>query len=286
MTPLRQRMMQDLRLRNLAENTQEAYLRSVAKLAQHFQKSPDLLSTEEVRSYLIYLLEKKHASPQSYIQVLAALRFLFNVTLGRKEVLEGLPRPKGVKKLPVVLSMEEVARFLGAIRNPKHRALLMTMYAAGLRVSEAVSLRVTDIDSKRMLIRVRQGKGRKDRYVNLSRRLLEVLREYWRACRPTTWLFPGMLPGRPMGREAVNDLCQRICVRAGMAKRVTPHTLRHSFATHLLEAGTDIRTIQILLGHRSLRTTATYTHVSAKTLRSAPSLLDLLPDLKEKQAAG
>jgi integrase/recombinase XerD len=278
--------MQDLRLRNLAENTQEAYLRSVAKLAQHFRKSPDLLSTEEVRSYLVHLVEEKHASTESYIQVLAALRFLFNVTLGRKEVLEGIPRPKSVKKLPVVLSMEEVAQFFGVVRNPKHRALLMTIYAGGLRVSEAVSLRVTDIDSKRMLIRVRQGKGRKDRYVNLSTRLLAVLREYWRACGPATWLFPGSLPGRPMSREAVNDLCQRIRARANMVKRVTPHTLRHCFATHLLEAGTDIRTIQMLLGHRSLRTTARYTHVSKITLRSVPSLLDLLPDVKERQAAG
>jgi integrase/recombinase XerD len=239
-----------------------------------------------VRSYLVHLVEEKRASTQAYIQVLAALRFLFNVTLRRKEVLEGIPRPKSVKKLPVVLSMAEVAQFFGAVRNPKHRALLMTIYAGGLRVSEAVNLRVTDIDSKRLLIRVRQGKGRKDRYVNLSKRLLEVLREYWCACRPATWLFPGSRPGRPMGREAVNDLCKRIRARANMIKRVTPHTLRHSFATHLLEAGTDIRTIQILLGHRSLRTTAQYTHVSQKTLRSAPSLLDLLPEVKERQAAG
>lgn len=286
MTPLRQRMIQDLRLRNLAPNTQEAYLRAVAKLAQHFHKSPELLSTEEVRSYLVYLVEEKHAGTDHYVQVLCALRFLFNVTLGRKEVLEGIPRPKSVKKLPMVLSMEEVAQFFEAIHNPKHRALLMTAYAGGLRVSEAVGLRVADIDSKRMLIRIRQGKGRKDRYVNLSPRLLEVLREYWRIFRPSDWLFPGKTPSRPLTRSAVNDLCQRIRARAKIAKRLTPHTLRHSFATHLLEAGTDLRTIQILLGHRSLKTTATYTHVSEKTLQSAPSLLDLLPDLKERQATG
>jgi integrase/recombinase XerD len=286
MTPLRQRMIQDLQLRNLAPNTQQAYVRAVAKVAQHFHKSPDLLSAEEVRSYLVYLVEEKHASADSYIQVLAALRFLFNVTLRRKEVLEGIPRPRSVKKLPVVLSMEEVAQFFAAIRNLKHRALMMTIYAGGLRVSEVVSLRVTDIDSQRMLIRIRQGKGRKDRYVNLSTRLLEVLREYWRVYRPSAWLFPGKPPTRPMSRGAVNRLCQQLRARAHIVKRLTPHTLRHSFATHLLEAGTDLRTIQILLGHRSLKTTARYTHVSEKTLRSAPSLLDLLPDPKAKQAAG
>jgi integrase/recombinase XerD len=284
MTPLRQRMIQDLRLRNLAPNTQKAYVRAVAKMAQHFRRSPELLSTEEVRSYLVYLVEEKHAGTDQYVQVLCALRFLFNVTLGRKEVLEGIPHPRTAKKLPLVLAMEEVAQFFAAVRNPKHRALLMTIYAGGLRVSEAVGLRVADIDSKRMLIRVRQGKGRKDRYVNLSARLLEVLREYWRVFRPSEWLFPGKSPARPLTREAVNDLCQRIRARAKIGKRITPHTLRHSFATHLLEAGTDLRTIQILLGHRSLKTTARYTHVSEKTLRSAPSLLDLLPDLKERQA--
>jgi integrase/recombinase XerD len=286
MTPLRQRMIQDMRLRNLAHNTQEAYVRAVAKCARHFHKSPDLLDAEEVRSYLVYLVEEKHASADQYIQVLCALRFLFNVTLKRKEVLEGIPRPKKSQKLPQVLAMDEMARFLAAVRNPKHRALLMTIYAGGLRVSEAVHLRVTDIDSKRMLIRIRQGKGRKDRYVNLSPKLLAILREYWRTFRPSDWLFPGKPPTNPLSRDAVGDLCTRICTRAKMTKHVTPHTLRHSFATHLLEAGTDLRTIQILLGHRSLKTTARYTHVSEKTLRSAPSLLDLLPDLKEKRATG
>ncbi|HBO44539.1 MAG TPA: integrase [Planctomycetaceae bacterium] len=286
MTPLRQRMIQDLRLRNLAPNTQKAYVRAVAKFAEHFHKSPELLSVEEVRSYLVYLVEEKHASTQQYVQVLCALRFLFNVTLKRKEVLEDIPHPKTAQKLPLVLAMDEIAQFFAAVRNPKYRALLMTIYAGGLRVSEAVHLRVTDIDSKRMLIRVRQGKGRKDRYVNLSPKLLAILREYWRVFRPSDWLFPGKPPTRPLSRDAVNDLCKRICARAKMTKRVTPHTLRHSFATHLLEAGTDLRTIQILLGHRSLKTTARYTHVSEKTLRSAPSLLDLLPDLKEKRVTG
>ena len=286
MTPLRQRMVQDLRLRNLAPNTQEAYVRAVAKFAQHLHKSPELLNAEEVRSYLVYLVEEKHVSTAQYVQVLCALRFLFNVTLKRKEVLEGIPHPKTAQKLPLVLAMDEIAQFLAAVRNPKHRAVLMTIYAGGLRVSEAVHLRVTDIDSKRMLIRVRQGKGRKDRYVNLSPKLLAILREYWRVFRPSDWLFPGKPPTRPLGRDAVNDLCKRICTRAKMTKWVTPHTLRHSFATHLLESGTDLRTIQILLGHRSLKTTARYTHVSEKTLRSAPSLLDLLPDLKEKRATG
>jgi site-specific recombinase XerD len=279
-------MIEDMRLRNLAPNTQEAYVRAVAKLAQHFGKSPELLSKEEVRSFLVYLVQEKHASTDHYVQVLCALRLFFNVTLGRKEVLEGIPCPRSEKKLPVVLSLEEVAQFFGAIRNLKHRALFMTAYAGGLRVSEVAGLRLSDIDSKRMLIRIQQGKGRKDRYVNLSARLLEVLREYWRACRPSEWLFPGKPPTRPINRRVVNYLCRRICARVKLTKRITPHTLRHSFATHLLEAGTDLRTIQVLLGHRSLKTTAQYTHVSEKTLRSAPSLLDLLPDVTARQAAG
>jgi len=275
MTSLRQRMIEDLKLRNLSPHTREAYVRAVAKLAQHYHRSPDLLEQTQVRAYLVHLVEQR-VSPSLFNQVRCALQFFYRITLGRDWVLSGIVCAKTGKSLPVVLSRDEVAQFFNGIRRPKYRALFMTAYAAGLRVSELVALRVDDIDSRRMVIRVCQGKGKKDRYVMLSPKLLAELREYWKITRPTTWLFPGRRTGRPMSRRLVGIACQRAARRAGIKKNVTPHTLRHSFATHLLDAGTDIRTIQALLGHRSLRTTALYTYVSMEKVRATRSPLDLL----------
>lgn len=276
MTPLRQRMLEDMRMRNLAPRTQDVYIRAVAKFALHYHKSPDQLGPEEVRAYLLTLIDRG-ASWSLYNQARCALHFFYRVTLKKDWPQEEIVCAKAPKKLPVVLSQAEIAQFLGAIRKLKHRAMFTTLYATGLRASELLALRPGDIDSRRMLIRVNQGKGRKDRFVMLSPRLLDLLREYWRACRPRTWLFPGPDPERPMTRRGLESLCDHMAKRAGLRKRVTPHQLRHSFATHLLESGTNIRTIQALLGHRSLQTTALYTFVSAQTVRATPSPLDLLP---------
>jgi integrase/recombinase XerD len=276
MTPLRTRMIEDMKMRNLSPHTQRVYVSVVARFAAFFRKSPEQLAPEDVRTYLLHIVHKRRASWSFYIQTLCALRFLYHTTLGRSHLLDGIPCPKKVKRLPVVLSPEEIRQFFSVIKNPKHRALFMTAYATGLRVSELTNLRVEDIDSARMLIRVRQGKGFKDRNVKLADRLLVELREYWKARHPKTWLFPGEHPDRPIHASTVNRLCGDIVVRAGLGKHVTVHTLRHSFATHLLDHGTDLRTIQVLLGHRSLSTTAIYTHVSQAKLQATPSPLDLL----------
>jgi site-specific recombinase XerD len=268
-------MLEDMQMRNLAPLTQSAYVRAVAQLAQHYGKAPDRISREEVRAYLVELIQQRQVSASRYNQVRCALRFFYQVTLGREWTLDHVVCQKTGRKLPVVLSRAEVARFFGAIRRIKSRAVFMTLYAAGLRVSEVVTLRVRDIDSQRMVIRVCQGKGKKDRYVMLSPKLLEVLRAYWRTCHPGAWLFAGQDRTRPLTCAAVRLACRRIARRAGLRKRVTPHTLRHSFATHLLDAGTDIRIIQALLGHRSLRTTALYTFVSMAKIAATTSPLDL-----------
>jgi integrase/recombinase XerD len=280
LTPLRRRMIEDMKLRNFAPRTIQVYVERVASFAKHFGKSPHHLGAAEVRAYLLFLVQEKHASWSYYNQALCALRFLYRVTLGKEWVLDGVVCPKQQKKLPVVLSPSEVVQFFQAITNLKHRAMLMTAYAAGLRVSEVAALRVDDIDSRRMVIRVRQAKGRKDRYVMLSPRLLAILREYWRAIRPTQNLFPGNAPERPICTRTVQQACRDASQAAGLSKRVTVHTLRHSFATHLLESGSNIRIIQLLLGHRSLRTTAVYTHVSAAALEATTSPLDRLEPLQ------
>src|SRR3954466_2853408 len=281
MTPLRQRMIEDMRLRNFAPRTIQVYVERVVTFAKHFGKSPDRLRATDVRAYLLFLINEKHASWSYYNQTLAALRFLYRVTLGKKWVLDGIVCPKQQKKLPVVLSLAEVLQFFEAIPNLKHRAIVMTAYAAGLRVSEVVALRVDDIDSRRMVIRIRQAKGRKDRYVMLSPRLLEILRRYWKAARPARYLFPGQDPQGPLNTRTVQQVCRDARQAAGLGKKATVHSLRHSFATHLLESGTNIRTIQILLGHRSLSTTAIYTHVSTAVLEATQSPLDRLMPPKE-----
>jgi integrase/recombinase XerD len=279
MTPLRQRMSEDLQLRNFSPLTQRRYLDAVAKFAHHFGRSPDQLGPEHIRAYQLHLLSHQRSYSSVRI-VVSALRFFYHITLGRDWAIEEIPYPRQKRTLPVILSLAEVAQFLGAITHLKHRAALMTAYAAGLRVSEVVNLKVTDIDSQRMVIRIQQGKGRKDRYVMLSPQLLVVLRTYWKAVRPHDWLFPGR-HGTHLGVRMVQVACQQAHQASGLAKRVTVHTLRHSFATHLLEAGTDVRTIQLLLGHRSLATTACYTHVATSTVCATPSPLDLLATLPQ-----
>lgn len=277
MTPLRQRMLEDMGIRHLAENTQSAYLQQIAAYARYFNRSPDQLGPEAVRTYQLYLMEVRALTPSSICVATGALRFLYKVTLKRTWAVEEIPMPKRPRKLPEILSPEEVMHFLNAITNHKHRAILMTAYAAGLRVSEATHLKVTDIDSQRMMLRVEQGKGMKDRYVMLSPRLLDVLRTYWKSARPTRWMFPGEVPGQPITREAVGLACQKARRDSGITKPITPHSLRHAFATHLLESGADLRTIQLLLGHRSLATTARYLKVATTTVCATASPFDLLP---------
>jgi integrase/recombinase XerD len=284
MTALRQRMIEDMQLRNFSPHTQEAYVRAVAKFAKHFGRAPDLLGPVEVRAYLVDMVGRRRVSWSLYNQALCALRFYYHTTLGRDQLLKSIPCPKEEKRLPVVLITNEVSRFFDAITNLKHRAMFMTAYSAGPRVSELVSLLVDDIDSSRMLISIRQGKGRKDRYVKLADRLLEVLRDYWKAYRPSRWLFPGNHHDKPIHRVTVAIVCRQIGKRAGLRKRVTVHMLRHSYATHLLDAGTDLRTIQVLLGHRSIKTTALYTHVSQAKIESTPSPLDLLEPERQEDA--
>lgn len=277
MTTLRQRMTDDLRLRNRSARTIKTYIACVAHFARHFQKSPELLGPEEIRQYQVYLVEQRRVSWSYFNQAVCALRFLYRHTLGRDWAVAHIPFPRQPKKLPVVLSQAEVIRFLEAIRTIKLRAILMTAYAAGLRLSEVTHLQVSDIDSQRMVIRVRQGKGQKDRYVMLAPTLLTVLRLYWRAERPTTWLFPSK--GRqeqPINHSVVQRACHQAGVDAGLTKRVTVRSLRHSFATHLLEAGANIRVIQTLLGHSHVSTTQVYTYVSNKTVRATESPLELL----------
>ena len=274
MTPLRRRMTEDLVLHNLSPNTIRLYIRWVADFARHFHTSPEQLGPEHVRSYLLHLVQERQASFNVQRQARQALKFLYCVTLGREEVVEKVACPKAPMKLPVVLSQDEMARFLDALQNPKHRAVLMTAYSGGLRLSEVARLRVEDIDSARMVIHVRQGKGRKDRDVMLSPRLLAVLREYWKINRPKPYLFPGCQPDQPMSVRTVQMVCGRALEASGLSKHVHMHTLRHSFATHLLESGTDLRTIQVLLGHHSFSTTAKYLHITTATLKSTRSPFD------------
>ncbi|MEM8864192.1 MAG: site-specific integrase [Planctomycetota bacterium] len=283
MTELRQRMIEDLRLRNVSENTLVCYVRAVRQYAQHFGKSPDQLDAGHLRQYLLYLLDVQKVAQGTYNQKVAALRFFYRVTLQKPAYVEGLCFTKKERKLPVVLSHDEIRRFLEALDSLKHRAILMTCYGAGLRISEVLLLKIGDLDSERMLIRVRQSKGRKDRYVGLPKVLLAVLREYWKAAKPAEYLFPGRDGTNPLTRQTVVNACHRAMKAAGIRKNVSPHTMRHSFATHLLEGGADVRTIQVLLGHRSVTTTALYTHVSRATIQKTKSPLDQLD--KELAAA-
>ena len=276
-TPLRQRMIDDMTVRNLAPNTMLCYLKQVHYLARYFRKSPEQLSPEDIRQYQLYLAKDGKVSVNSRLVAMTALRFLYGVTLQRERFIDMLPMPRKEHYLPVILSPAEVLRFLEAAPSFPHRVIFSTMYGTGMRVSEAVHLRMRHIDSQRMMIRIEQSKGNRDRDVPLSPKLLELLRAYWRKVRPQEWLFPGQNPEQPLGREAVGQAVTLAARRAGLTKKPSPHCLRHSFAVHLLEAGTDLRKIQLLLGHRSLATTARYLYLTTATVCAVTSPLDLLP---------
>ena len=266
MTPLRQRMIEDMRLRNLSPHTIDAYVHAVAQFARHYGRSPEQLDGAQGRAYLLHLVQDQHASWSRYNQARCALQFFYRFTLKQDgERFERLPCARAPKRLPTVLGADELRRLFDVVaHHPKHKALLLTLYGAGLRISEALNLRPADIDSQRL--------------VKLSPQLLTILRDYWRQCRPAGgWLFPqDRDPDRPMESGTAHRIVARAARRAGITRRVSPHTLRHSYATHLLEAGVDLRSIQMLLGHANLKTTAHYTHVSDQHLRSVVSPLDRL----------
>jgi integrase/recombinase XerD len=273
MSPLRRRMIEDMTIRKLAPKTQQGYIRTIKDFAVFLGRSPDTASFEDVRRFQLHL-----ATNGAHIPILnhtvAALRFFFRITLGRSDIIEHTTFLHEPRKLPVVLSPEEVARLLDAAPGLKYKAALSVAYGAGLRAAEVISLKIGDIDSKRMVIRVEQGKGRKDRYVMLSPHLLELLRAWWKTARPQGWLFPGRDRIQPMTTRQLNRACHAAAERAEIDKRVSLHTLRHSFATHLLEQNIDIRVIQVLLGHAKLDTTALYTRVATKTIQRVMSPLE------------
>ncbi len=276
LSPLRRRFIDDLRLRNYSPRTIETYVARVAHVAKHFGRSPDTLGPDDIRAFQLHLLERQ-VSWSTFNQTVCALRFFFGTTLGRPEQLPLIPYGKRPRALPSVLSPAEVVRLLEAARPGRERVRLQTAYACGLRLGELLHLHVADIDSARMVVDVRHGKGGKQRLVPLSPRLLEVLRDYWRQYRPVTWLFPGATADRLLNPSSVQRRFQHLVRDAGLRKHASMHTLRHSFATHLLEAGVDLVTLQKILGHADLQTTAHYLHLRSDRLRQTPSLLELLP---------
>jgi integrase/recombinase XerD len=273
MSPLRRRMIEDMTIRKFAPKTQHDYLQRVKNFAAYLGRSPDTANFEDLRRYQLHLAGSGAGVP-TLNQTISTLRFFFKVTLGRPDIVERTAFVHEPSKLPVVLSPEEVARLLGAAPSLKYKTALSVAYGAGLRASEVVALKVSDIDSLRMVIRVEQGKGRKDRYVMLSPHLLDLLRAWWKLARPQGWLFPGQNRLNPLTTRQLNRACHAAAQRAEIDKRVSLHTLRHSFATHLLEQNIDIRVIQVLLGHAKLDTTALYTRVATKTIREVMSPLD------------
>jgi integrase/recombinase XerD len=286
MGQLHDRMAQDLILRGLRPTTRRIYLLYCREFAAFFRRSPAELGEAEIRQFLLQAIEQKRRSPDCYRQVLAAIKFLYRVTLQRPEEVDRIPFPRRVRRpLPDILSAGELAALFDAITAPKYRAILITCYAAGLRISEACRLRIADIDSARMVLRVHNGKGGKDRYTLLPPRLLTVLRQYWLRDKPRDWLFPGQNPGQPITPKSVYHGLRQAVASTGLSKRCTPHTLRHSFATHLLEAGTDLVLIQTLLGHESITTTCRYTHVDSARLQQTASPLERLPPLRAEGRA-
>jgi integrase/recombinase XerD len=275
MSPLRRRMIEDMTIRNLSPSTQQSYIYAVAKFSRHFNCSPDRLGMEHVRTYQLHLVENKY-SWAHINQAACALRFFYGITLGRKDAFERIVAGKEPEKLPAILSGEEIVRFLAAVSGLRNRVALTTAYAAGLRIGEVARLKVGAIDSKRMLLHIEGGKGGKDRYAMLSPRLLGILRGYWVRARPSLWLFPGQEPGHHVSLGALQSACRAARRCARINKRVTAHSLRHSFATHLLESGTDIRIIQVLLGHSHLETTARYAQVASGLIAGTASPFDRL----------
>ena len=277
-THLRKMMLDELQRRNYAQNTVRTYISAVEEFAAYFRKRPDQLGPEHIRAYQVHLFRDRKLSPGTVEQRGAALRFFFVKTLRRPYLPDHIPFPKRPRRLPTVLSQDEVARLIDAASNLMHRTILMTLYSTGLRRAELCALQVPDVDSERMVIHVRQGKGGRDRDVLLSPKLLETLREYWRWIKPKTYLFPGMVNNWradvPINHKVVWVAVKEAAKRAGIAKRVSPHTLRHSFATHMLEAGADLRTIQVLLGHAKLADTTVYLHLSRRHLQAVSSPLE------------
>jgi integrase/recombinase XerD len=272
---LRQRMIDDMAIRNMSPNTQKSYVRAVKNFSKFFQHSPDQLTFEQVRDYRLHL-GSRGLGVQAINQIMCALRFFYGTTLGKAGVSEHIPLGRRPDALPPVLAPDEVERFLKAVSDLEFRTAFVTIYATGLRVSEAVALTIKDIDSARMVILIRSGKGRKDRYVMLSEQLLAILRAYWKCARPQHFLFPGPDPARPITVRSLQRACRLAAETAGLDKTVTVHTLRHSFATHLLERGVDIRVIQDLLGHRHIDSTSRYARVAVNTIRQVKSPLEAL----------
>lgn len=288
MSPLRQRMIEDMQLRNFTSETQRTYVHHMVDLARFYQTSPEFLGLEDLREYQLYLVNGRRLSPESINQFVSAARFLYTITLEAPWPERALTRARVPLRLPIILSPEEVAAFFDHVPSLRCRAALMTCYAAGLRVSEVVALQVPDIDSQRMLLHIEKGKGQKDRYAVLSPRLLAVLRAWYRAAHPDPkgWLFPSWRTGRHMNASTLQSACKEAADYAGISKRVTVHTLRHSFATHLLENGTDTRIIQALLGHSQISTTTRYTRVSPSLIARTSSPLDQLPPGGRKRGPG
>ncbi len=282
MGKFREKMDQDMRIRGFTSNTRKAYLGSVSRFVRYFMRSPDELTIEDVNQYQLYLTKERGLKGNTCNQNVAAIRFFYNVTLKNDWDFQQIPFHKSRKKLPVILSKEEVVALLDALSNPKHRAIFETIYSGGFRVSEVTHLRVADIDSQRMMIRIRKGKGDKARYVMLSEQLLKTLRTYYKSYRlaPQGWLFPGRYPTKPLNRSSVLKVLKKAKKSDQISKPITVHSLRHSFATHLLEDGTNIRVIQRLLGHKSLRSTEVYTHVAENYITETKSPLDNLPQRK------
>ncbi|MEA2075124.1 MAG: site-specific tyrosine recombinase/integron integrase [Euryarchaeota archaeon] len=264
----------ELELRGYSQKTSKAYLHHIGRYMRYFMKEPKELDERHIREYMLYLIDKEKVSRSYHDQAVSAVKFLYDNVLNMPKVVGCLPRPRKERKLPIVLSHEDVIQLFQAVTNVKHKAILMLAYSAGLRVSEVARLKVEDIDVKRRMIHIRGAKGRKDRYTILSQIALEVLREYWKAYRLKTWLFPGLKEGGHITTRTVEKILENASQKAGISKHITVHTLRHSFATHLLEGGTDIRYIQELLGHKSTKTTEIYTHVSVKDIGRIKSPLD------------
>ena len=285
MRSARQRMARQMKLRNLSASTQDDYLRRLKKLEQHVGKPLGRIGLEEIRSYLLYLHDKRGLAPGSVNSYARAFRFFFLNVMDRPWPLAAIPAAREPKTLPVVLAPSEIVRFFDAAKNVTYRTIFQVMYASGLRVSEAASLRVSNIDSARMVIDVRHGKNNKDRYTLLSTKLRLILREYWRTCKPgkgqancdDPWLFPGRKPGSHITTASIQTACKNVRVQSGFEKNVTPHSFRHSFATHMLENGVDLRTIQVLMGHASFSTTTMYTHIATARIAGMQSPFDLLP---------